>query len=278
MENKKKALEQIIQGMKQTGQIDTTGLINPNQSFLNQALDARDLTQGALGHEVLKNTDIRIPGPKAKLTQIEDFYNRLLQSTHPEIKADVDLADLTKDNAKGMYYSAPTKDMHWIEMQKDLWRKDPAGAVGTLMHEGGHQYDDLIEGFQGNDLKERIKKAGLLPADAYEAMASGHHKDLIPGKREGGSFGKGALTSLFKNGTFRQVAGALPYVGTAAGVGTALATGDVMAAVPIPGLESSDVGESAASEIQGLKEHDARVNYDNSQARRDALMKVKNGR
>ena len=265
MDNRRKSLELIAKG-----KLSADSLINPKQDIMSRALDARDITQSALAKQVLDNTGIPIPGQRASAGKLEDFFQQLAAETHPELKnMTVDLADLSKENARGAYYSG---DKHkWIELQKDLWKKNPESATGTLLHELGHAYDDQVLGQRGKPLATNLKLPdSFSPSDAYEIMANKHHADFIPGKREVGSFGKGALESLMKNGTFRQVAGALPVVG---GLATAAMSGDASAAVPLLD-EADDVGESKSDEFQMLAEDKARKDYGQSQARMDALKKI----
>lgn len=265
MDDRRKALELLAKG-----KISTDSLINPNQSMLDKALDARDLNQSALAAKVFKDTGIPIPGRNAKASKIEDFYGQLAQERYPELKdTTIDLADLSKENARGQYFSGDKNK--WIELQKDLWKKNPESAAGTLFHELGHAYDDQVLGQRGKPLQTNLKLPdSMSPEQAYEIMSNKHHTDFIPGKREVGSFGKGALESLMKNGTFRQVAAGLPLVGGAA---AAAMSGDAMAAVPVLG-EAGEVGESSDSEKQMLNEYDAKANYNKSQARKDALTKL----
>lgn len=265
MDDRRKALELLAKG-----KISSEKLINPNQDVLSRALESRNLTQSALAKQVLDNTGIPIPSKNAKVSQLEDFYNRLGSELYPELKkVDVNMQDLTKENANGIYY--PGKDLKWIELQKGQWAKNPEQQVGTLLHELGHQYDDEVLNKKGNPISEKLKLPKDMNADdAYEIISNKHHVDYIPGKREVGSFGKGALQSLMKNGTFRTVTGSLPLAG---GLAAAAASGDASAAVPILG-EAESVGESVEQERELLNEIDARKNYDGSQARRDALRKL----
>lgn len=200
MDDRKKALELIAKG-----KLDLEKLIDPNQTIYNRALDARDLTQSALAKQVLDNTGIPIPSSNARASTLEDFFQRLSQETHPELKnMTVDLADLSKENARGMYYSGDNQK--WIELQKNLWKQNPESAVGTLMHELGHAYDDQVLGKDGKPISTNLKLPNSMNAgDAYEIMSNKHHVENIPGKRGVGSFAKGALESLKNNGTFRAL-------------------------------------------------------------------------
>jgi hypothetical protein len=289
MDDRRKALERIAKELQATGNINTSGLIDTKQPLIHQALDARDLTQSALAKKVLDNTGIPIPSPNARSSKLEDFYNRIGQEAYPELKkVDVNLADLSKEGARGAYYGGDK--LKWIEMQKGLYKQNPESAVGTLLHELGHQYDDEILGKRGNPINDKFRSSGMSPEDAYELIANKHHVDYIPGKREVGTYGKGALQSLLKNGTFKTIAGALPLAGTA----MALSSGDANAAAAelpseIPGvgqvydaIRSENAG-SAQDDKQMIAERNAAVNYGKSpagqaaEARRKAIGMIAKG-
>lgn len=68
----------------------------------------------------------------------------------------------------------------------------------------------------------------------------------------------------------RQFAGALPIVGGLAAAGI---SEDASAAIPVLD-QAESVGMPVEEERQMFAERDAQVNYDNSQARRDALKKI----
>jgi hypothetical protein len=206
-EARRKALDLIAKG-----KASADSYIDPKSDIFEKAFTTRNINQAALAQQVLKNTGIPIPGPRTSASKLEDFFQQLGTETHPELKnMTVDLADLAKENANGIYYSG---DKHkWIELQKDMWKRDPEKAVGTLMHELGHAYDDQVLGQRSKPISENLKlPESMSPSEAYEIMSNKHHVDYIPGKREVGSFGKGALESLRKNGTFRAETGPLGAV------------------------------------------------------------------
>lgn len=210
MNDRRKLLEQLSKQHNRTGKINTAGLIDPNQIPFNQALDANDLTQQVLAHEVLKNTGVPIPNPGARASTVEDFYHRIMQERYPELKPNIDVVkDLAKnENARGVYYSGPS--LKWIEMDQDLWKKNPESALGTLLHESGHQYDEQIMGRkEGKPINDKFRFPGMNPDDAYEIVAQGHHLENIPGQRGVGTFGKAALQNLKEKGTFRAETGPL---------------------------------------------------------------------
>lgn len=206
-DDRRKLLEQLSKQFSKTGRIDTSSAVNPKSNPLYQSLQANDLTQQTLAHEVLKNTGIPIPSPGARTSTIEDFYRRIMQERYPELIPDVDIADLKKDDATGIYY--PGKDKQWIEIEKDLWKQNPQAAVGTLMHEAGHQYDHKIVNGKpvSKPINENFRMTGTDPLDAYEIVGQGHHSENIPGKRGVGTYAKAALENLQKKGDFRAHTG-----------------------------------------------------------------------
>ena len=244
--------------------------VKERSSVNSKAYQARDLAEEALANEVMKNTSVPVPGKGSSRSKTEDFYNRILNETHPEISPDVQIRDL--GDYEGEYQNGR------IKVNKDMVQKQGLlKSLSGVLHEGGHQFDDKMLDFHGSDdvkYKDLVQNAPAKklitevdPAEAYELMSKGHHAK-IPNLREG-SFGLGGLKSMLKTGTFRAV----PLIGTALGAAAALESGDVMAAVP--GLDQAEsVGESAESEKQALAEHDARVSYDKSDAFKDARRKA----
>lgn len=269
MDERKKALELFSKQLSEGNPL-AEEFVNTKKSPLSQSFQARDLAEDALANEVLKNTGVPIPGKGASQLKQEDFLNRILQERYPEISPDVSLKDLGKD--LGQYGQGK------IDINKNI-SNDPVKSVSTLLHEGGHQYDDKILKFKGTDdvaKKQLIKNVpdgrilkDIDPMQMSEIINKGHHA-RIPNLRDSDSFGLGALKSMLKSGTFKQAAGALPLVG---GLAAAAMSGDAMAAVPVLG-DADDVGMSGDEEKAMLNEHNARVNYDKSpahQARLNAL-------
>lgn len=157
-------------------------------------------------------------------------------------------------------------------------------AVGKLLHEAGHQYDDKMKVIDpktnlphiGKELDlGTLRKArdsgvdlkNLDPSQVYEMYAKGHHAN-IPDLREG-SYGLGALKSMLKSGTFK----ALPVIGTAATAAAALSAPDASAAI-------ADFAIPGGLNNLGPSEEDAAI--ENPQAspelRKQALMRMGNGR
>lgn len=280
MEDRKKALEAFAKQLS-LGDESSSKFLDPNMNEFNlsqKAFGARNLAEDALANEVLKNTGVPIPNPGASRLKQEDFMNRILQERYPELTPDVRVADLSKHDALGLY--VPDKAI--IGVDKKL-TSDPIKSVSTLLHEGGHQYDDkvlkynmpdeLLKSKNQHDIKGMYKKAldSDIEPDAsqlFNTAAKGHHA-RIPNVRDADSFGFGALKSMMKSGTFK----ALPIIGGAAAVGTALSSPDASAAVGdalVPGgLES--LGPSA--DDAAIENPQA-----NPEARRQALQRMRSGR
>jgi hypothetical protein len=263
VDDRRKLLEAFSSQLK-GGDSRMDKFIDVSQSDLYRASDARDLAQEALANEVLKNTGVPIPGKGSSQSKVEDFYNRIIKERYPELEPDVQLRNLIQEGALGEYGDGK------IGVDKQFSKQSLLGSVGTSLHEAGHQYDDQVLGKAGKNfqLEKFAAPAGADASEIYEKLAKGHHK-TIPNLREG-SYGLGALKSMLKSGTFKQVVGAAPLIG--GGIAAAV-SGDARAAVPFLG-DSEDVGMSGADERAMLNEHDARVNYDKSAARADALRKL----
>jgi len=264
-DERKKQLEAFAKQL-QGGNPLAEDFVKSDRSVLSQSLQARNLAEDTLANEVLKNTGVPIPGKGSSISKNEDFLNRILSERYPELSPDVRMSDLGQND--GMYNAGK------IGVHKKF-SDDPIKAVSGLLHEGGHQYDDKILNFDGSDniklkdLKQNVPKGRMLqdidPMQMSEIINKGHHA-RIPSLRDSDSYGLGALKSMLKSGTFKQVAGALPLVG---GLATAAISGDASAAVPLLD-EADDVGESAEDEKAMLNEHKARVNYDKSPAGKNA--------
>lgn len=263
MEDRKKALELFAKQIEE-GLPFAEDFIPKDRDIENNALRARDLSEEALAHQVMKNTGIPIPNNNAPRLKKEDFLNRLVQERYPELTPNVQLGN-EDSYLRGNILVRDNKDL--------------TETVGKSLHEAGHQYDNQILGTRGENLDLKtlryMKKSGLDlknmdPAQVYEMYAKGHHQN-IPNLREG-TYGLGALKSYLKSGTFK----ALPIIGPALGAAAALSSGDASAAVPLLS-EADDVGMSSDDEKQMLAEHNARVNYDKSPAhlaRIEALKKL----
>lgn len=256
----------------------------PNRIADLRANQAGQLAEQALAQQVLKNTGVPIPSDFSNNSKTEDFFSRILKERYPEfepniqIKSDAEVSKIIPD-AAGIY--SPISKKITIN-QDELLTNDPIRAVSTLLHEGGHQYDDQILNFNGTqstmakDLVKNAPKNRLItdidPTEAYEIMAKGHHAE-IPKLREG-SYGLGALKSMLKSGNFKSLAGPVAGLGLTA----AMMPEDASAADFIPGLDQAENAGSAMDDREIQTEVKALQNYDNSQARRDALNRIKSGR
>jgi hypothetical protein len=241
-------------------------------------LHARDFAGEALADQVLRNTGIPVPGEGSSRAKVEDFLNQLLKETHPELH-DPNVNIEKMGYANGSYFPGDDK----IRLDDDMVKKDGLRkTVATTLHEGAHKFDNKMLDFDGSnsvkyqDLKNNVPNGRLLsdldPMHQYDLMSKNHHAK-IPNLRDADSFEHGALKSLMKSGTFRQIAGALPLIG---GIAAASMSGDASAAVPLLD-EADDIGESKDDEAMLMGESKGFNNYQKSpaaQARRDALKKL----
>ena len=269
---RKKAIEHYINNMENFGSTDSGLLVPKKNTIKGIAASGRDIAEEALAHKVLQNTNIPIPGKGSSRSQIENFLQDISKEHYPEL-GDTNL-QLSKDTpgTEGTY-DPNTKS---IELNRESVRKDPRKAVANLLHEKAHQYDDIIlNNTSGREIddaafqKARTQLKGKTdPTDIYETVArSAKHHAEIPKLREG-SFGLGALKSMITSGKFKSLA---PI-----GVSTALALAAGDASAAIPGLDSADnVGESPEDEKIMLAERNAKENYKNSEAKRNALNKIR---
>jgi len=233
MEDKYKKLIDRIKD----GDVQVDDLIPSDPNYMEKAFASRDLSQGALGSEYLKQTGVSVPDIKtANRSTIESFLNKLKEEAYPELKkTSVELRDNLPDSL-GEYYP----DKNKIALSKTNLQ-DVNEMVGTNFHELGHAFDKKSGTLNSTPVdlwtpekKKLLKSLGLKSgndltkldaSDISEIVQLGHHTN-IPKLREG-SYGMGALKSLVKNKTFKS----LPYIGPAiAGLGTLAATGDVSAA------------------------------------------------
>lgn len=233
MEDKYKKLVERIRN----NDIEMDDLVPTNSNYMEKALEARDLAQGALGSEYLKQTGVSVPDIKrASNSQIESFLNKLKEEAYPELnKNSIELNDFIP--AKGEFDPNTGK----IELSKK-YLPTKEDMVGTAFHELGHAYDQKKGTLNSKSLdlwtpekKELLKNLGIKSgkdltkldsSDISEIVQLGHHTN-IPKLREG-SFGLGALKSLLKNNTFKKT---IPFIGPAiAGAATLASTGDVSAA------------------------------------------------
>lgn len=282
MEDRRKILEAYSKQLSQGNPLaeeflapisETPNKWNLERIASNRALKARNLSEDALANEVLKNTGIPIPADNAPRLKKEDFLHRIIKERYPELTPDLSMGLMMDHTTPDGIYS-PTENHIFLKNQPNILKN-----TSTALHEAGHQYDDNILKFDGTDdvqfknLKTNAPTNKLItdvdPAQAYELIAKGHHAE-IPKLREG-SYGLGALKSMLKSGTFKQVAGALPVVG---GLAAATMSGDASAAVPLLD-EADDVGESRDEEASLIGESRGFNNYNKSQAKQDALRKLR---
>lgn len=282
MDDRRKSIESYIKNLKATGNSDIGATWGDDVGFNQRLLQARNLSEEALAHEVMKNTGVPIPDKGASILRKEDFLNRILEERYPELDTELNITDAAGKGNYGAY--DPNKGL--IEINPKIAQTDLRKSLGTALHEAGHQYDDKILKFnspkelltgKNADSQLNLDKAFTKfldseklpdPSKLYEVAAKGHHAN-IPNLREG-SYGLGALKSMLKSGTFKQLAGGIPVIGGAA---AAMMSGDASAAVPVLG-DADNVGESKEEEFQMLAEDKARKDYNNSQARKDALKKL----
>lgn len=272
MNDRRKILEMYSRDLKD-GMPQMEEFISRKIPIESQALNARDLAQDSLAHEVMKNTGISIPDNTASLSKKEDAIARLVQERYPELKVNLNVGDLSKQGANGLYGQGV------IDLDaKMLGQKDLTRSLGTALHEAGHQYDNKILGFDGtDDVKlanlRKLRGQGIIdkldPSDIYEAYAEGHHAK-IPNLREG-SFGLGALKSILKNGSFKSIA----PIGIGAAITAAALPEDASAADFIPGLDQAGPAGSSMDDKEIITEVKAKQNYDKSNARMDALNKLR---
>lgn len=231
---RRQALEKYAKEVKQYDLADS-GLYVPKRSnIMDQALEARDLAEDALGNEALKSTGVSIPGKGATRSQIENFLQDIRKEQYPDLP-DMKLELGTTPGLEGYYDPKSGK----IGLDREMVRKDPAKAVGSMFHETGHELDSKdfksnpIDNAAFRKIKNKIN-ANVDPTDIYEMASVGHHAK-IPGMREG-SYGLSNLKNILKGNKLRSV---LPLVGTAA----ALSSGDAAAA--IPGLDVESLGDAS---------------------------------
>ncbi|HEY0751563.1 MAG TPA: hypothetical protein VGD26_10420 [Chitinophagaceae bacterium] len=285
MDDRKKALEEFKRRL-QIGDHTSSDLISPANTLGGKAFQARNLAQEALANEVLKNTGIPIPDKRASRSKMEDFLDQLMKERYSELDPNVNIVDLSEQNANGAYFPGIKK----IALDKGMVKeKGLLGTVGTMLHEAGHQYDDEVLGYKmPEELKankvpqldfenmyETAKKAPteLDATELYELAGKGHHAK-IPKLRDANTFELGALKSYLKNGNFKSIAGPVAGLGLTA----ALMPEDASASDFIPGLDQAENAGSAFDDKLMQTEVRALQNYDASQARRDALARLRNGK
>lgn len=238
--SKREDLDKFIKQLKE-GIPFSDEFIDKSNDIYDNALLARNLTEDAVGREVLKNTGIPIPGKGTSRLKQEDFFNRLIKERYPELDPNVQLGGFDDNYLEGKINLSDFTKESPIETQ-----------VGTLMHEAGHQYDDKILDQTGKPLDKaalrRAKAKGIDltskdPLQIYDEMLASKHHAKIPKIREN-SFGFSALKNLIKGNNFKSV----PVVGPALGAAIAAASGDSNAASGLPILgEAENIAEDRFS-------------------------------
>lgn len=257
MENRKDILEKYIKQMKEGIPFAEEFIdVDPND-IRNNSLLARNLTEDALAHEVLKNTGVPIPDKRASRLKKEDFLNRIANEVYPDFSnPNIRLGD------DSSYYKGKTT----VNSQNDLLRN-----VSDSLHEMGHKYDteklkvptdEILDEKSVRKMAKTMNLRDKDPLEVYELISKNHHA-TIPDIREE-SYGLSNLKNALKGKPIRSL------VGPMLGVGLGLATGsDAMAAVPILG-DSEDVG-NADDDFEMIGEAQGNNNYKDSKARQDRL-------
>lgn len=258
MQDRKRLLEEYIKQMKE-GLPFAEDFIEGSSDIRNNSLLARNLTEEALAHEVLKSTGVPIPDKGVTRLKKEDFLNRIVNEQYPEItNPNISLGD------ESSYFKGKTL----VDSKGDMIRN-----VADSLHETGHKFDtEIMKSGNSTPLlsEKELAKIGKTknlkdadPLEVYELMSKGHHAS-IPQVREQ-SYGLSNLKNALKGNKIRGLG--LPIVGGLAAAGL---SGDAMAAIPVLG-EAEDVGMSSQEEKEMLNERDSLVNYANSQAKQDRL-------
>ena len=237
---RRQALEKYARDVKDYDLSDSGIYLPKRNNIMDQALEARDLAEDALGNEVLKTTGVSIPGKGATKSQIENFFQDLAKEQYPDLPE----MKLKIDNVKGLegYYD-PSSDL--IGLDEQVVRKDPAKAVGSFLHEKGHRLDKKL-GHTGSPIDNKAFRSiksklsvNTDPTDIYEMVneASKHHAK-IPGRE--GSYGLSNLKNILKGRALRG----LGPLATGVGAAAALSSGDVAA---LSGVEN--IGEGSTKHL-----------------------------
>jgi hypothetical protein len=251
MRDRRKNIEEFIKSLRISGDAPNLGI--DSSGFNQQLLNARNLSEEALAHQVLKNTGIPIPSEGASLLRKEDFINQILAERYPEFQGDPDFAfsdALEKGNA-GEY--DPTTGS--VRASTKQGNKSIRELLALGLHEGGHKYDDkvlkysapksLLTGVNQSQGQLDFDKALTNFTDSntdpgainlYETAAKGHHAK-IPKLREG-SFGLGALKSMLETGNFKSVAS--PFGAMAAMLGDIYRPEELPKANPVAQKQIAD--------------------------------------
>lgn len=270
MENKRQKLDQYIKQMKQGNPL-TDSYVQRTGDVFDDALVARNLSEEALAREVLKNTGVPIPGKGSSRLQVEDFLSRILKERYPEIEPELRIGG-----------NADQYGQNRIDISDYTAKQPIEKTVGTVLHEGGHAYDEKVLGTTGKELDladlRKAKASGknlkqMDPLQVYDEILGAKHHAKIPNLREG-SYGFGALKSLLKSGTFKGIA-------PVAGALTAASASDALADTLVPGGVES-VGQGSDQVLSPEQEQSVEASRQLSagepmnQARMQALQRMVN--
>src|ERR1043165_5367696 len=139
MDDRKKALELFAKQL-QEGLPFAEDFIKGDADIENNALLARNLSEDALAHKVLKNTGVPVPDNGASRLKKEDFLNRMVAERYPEIK--------DPNISLGPENSYSPKDGKILVRDSG----DISKTLGKTFHEGAHKYDNDVLGFKGQEL------------------------------------------------------------------------------------------------------------------------------
>lgn len=227
---------------------DLTGLVSDKGTPLDISRRVRNLSENALGDLYLKNTGVSVPNIKnASRGEMESFLNKLREEAYPNLKdTTVELVDELRDE-----YGYFDPNTNKVTLARD---NKPERLTGTLFHELGHADDGLYDSVEDSvfdvnkksKLREKGVKSGsqlsrMNPYEVNEIIQSGHHAS-VPERK--GSYGMSNLKNLMKGKNLRSIA--VPIAGLGIGAATALASGDVSAAIPLLG-DSEPLGPKKGS-------------------------------
>lgn len=234
--------------------------IEKSSDIFDNALLARNLTEDALAREVLKNTGVPIPGKGASRLEIEDFLNQIAKEQYPDLEPNIEVG------GDSDYYQNKK-----IKVSDYNTKISPEKAVGTTLHEMGHQLDAEKFKDAGKELKLKslrdAKQSGIDlknkdSLQVYDEIVGKDHHLNLPERPK--SYGFSNLLNAIKGKPLRALAP----------VALGIASGGASAAAELAGTE--EVGESAEEEGMMLAEADARQNYKSSPAKMARLQALKN--
>ena len=269
MDDRKKILELYSQNVSK-GDPFSEEFIKRSDNIYNDALDARNLAEESLAHQILKNTGVKIPDARDSISKKEDFIQRVMGEFYPE----------TNHNLKIVKPDGLTRGTYLDNNIELADNKNIRELLSDAAHEYSHGYDDKVLGYYSKKLDpyktfRELKAKGINPNELdpthlYEMIADKHHAKIAAGIRDG-SFGLGALKSMMKNGTFK----AIPIIGPAIGAGLATMAGEANAATS--GLPILGEAESAGP-VKGTPEYDIENPNLSYEARKQALERLRNGK